>query len=353
MKILVIQQKRIGDVLVSSLICDNLRKCFPEAEIHYMVYRFTRAVVENNPNIDKLILFEDDYRNSLKLFGFIYQMRCERYDILIDVYSKLESWLISYLSGVPIRISYKKPYRRYIYNRLEEKVNKSETTAGKSIENRLVLLRSLNTKGIAYDYKPKVFLTQTERQWAKDYLEKAGVQERRPLLMVGIFGSVPDKTWPPEFMSLVVERLLQKGIQLLFSYFPHQTAEAKRFYENLKDKRRAFFQLRFENLRQMAALAERCTVYFGNDCGYPHIAKAVGTSTITLFAPFVKKDHWSTFEDGVQNLGIHLADFEPDVIEKRALGSLRKCARAYYRRLTPDRVWARAWPLIASRCPRR
>ena len=39
MKILVIQQKMIGDVLVSSLLCNNLRKAYPSAQIDYMVYK--------------------------------------------------------------------------------------------------------------------------------------------------------------------------------------------------------------------------------------------------------------------------------------------------------------------------
>ena len=346
MKILVIQQKRIGDVLVGTSICNNLRKRFPEAEIHYMIYHFTRDVVKHNPNIDKAVWFADRYRNPVNLLGLVTQVRRERYDILIDAYEKLETWVIARLSSVPIRISYKKPYRQYIYNRLEEVVKEPQTAAGMAIENRLALLRSLHASKVTPDSEPKIFLNRAERQWAKNQLEKMGIDERQPLLMVGVLGSVPDKTWPLEFMRVAIERLLARGIQLAFSYFPHQREEVWCFYKSLKDKQGAFFQLRFENLRQMSALVERCAVYLGNDCGYPHIAKAVGTPTVTLFAPFVQKDHWSTFEDGVQNLGIHLVDFEPDVIEKRTLGPLRKRYRDYYRRLTPDRVWEKAWPFI-------
>ncbi|NBC57221.1 MAG: lipopolysaccharide heptosyltransferase family protein, partial [Bacteroidetes bacterium] len=51
MKILVIQQKMIGDVLTSSVICENLKRNFPNAEVHYLINRFTLPVVENNPYI--------------------------------------------------------------------------------------------------------------------------------------------------------------------------------------------------------------------------------------------------------------------------------------------------------------
>ena len=64
-KILVIQQKMIGDVLASSIICNNLKNIFPDAEIHYLIYPFTKPVVENNPNIDRIVFFEDTFRKKI------------------------------------------------------------------------------------------------------------------------------------------------------------------------------------------------------------------------------------------------------------------------------------------------
>ena len=64
----------IGDVLATSIICNNLRSAYPNAKIDYLIYPFTAPVVENNPNINRLVLFEDKYRKnkrhgvSIKLF---------------------------------------------------------------------------------------------------------------------------------------------------------------------------------------------------------------------------------------------------------------------------------------------
>ena len=57
MKILVIQQKMIGDVLLSSILCNSLRKAYPTAQIDYLVHENTVPVLENNPNIDTIIRF--------------------------------------------------------------------------------------------------------------------------------------------------------------------------------------------------------------------------------------------------------------------------------------------------------
>ena len=116
MKILVIQQKMIGDVLVSSTICNNLRKAYPDSQIDYLVYESTIPVLEGNPNIDNVLLFQDRHRKSKREFlNLAHEIRDSKYDLLIDAYSKLESWLIVLLSGAKRKISYKKPGRTFLY----------------------------------------------------------------------------------------------------------------------------------------------------------------------------------------------------------------------------------------------
>ena len=53
-RILVIQNKRIGDVLISSVIAANIKKVYPGAHITYFVYDYCAGVLEGNPNIDHI-----------------------------------------------------------------------------------------------------------------------------------------------------------------------------------------------------------------------------------------------------------------------------------------------------------
>jgi heptosyltransferase-2 len=66
MKILIIQQKNDRDVLVSSIICNNLRRAYPDAQIDYLVYESTTPVLEGNPNIDTIIRFEKSTEKAKK-----------------------------------------------------------------------------------------------------------------------------------------------------------------------------------------------------------------------------------------------------------------------------------------------
>jgi len=117
MKILVIQQKMIGDVLTSTLICEGLRKLHPSAEIHYLVNSNTLPVVLNSPYIDQIVEFTEANRSTkIELYKYLTKIRREKYTWVIDVYGKLESNLITLFSGAKRKTSYSKWYTSVIYN---------------------------------------------------------------------------------------------------------------------------------------------------------------------------------------------------------------------------------------------
>ena len=113
MKILVIQIKMIGDVLASSVLFEAIKKVHPNWEIHYLIQKNTIPVVENNPFIDKIVLFEEEKYVG---FGGIVQLgkelRAEKYDTIIDVYGKFNSLLPTFLSGAKNRIGTYKWYSK-------------------------------------------------------------------------------------------------------------------------------------------------------------------------------------------------------------------------------------------------
>ena len=90
MKIAVIQPKMIGDVLITSVIFEELKQKFPTAELHFIVNKNTIPVLEKNPFIDKIIILDPSIEKGLS--GFIKQM-CRiirRADILEREYT----WMV-------------------------------------------------------------------------------------------------------------------------------------------------------------------------------------------------------------------------------------------------------------------
>ena len=156
MKILVIQKKRIGDVLVSTVIFEALREKFPNAELHYLVYPMSIAVVENNPFIDKLIILDNKTKKSFfGLLQFLFRLRSEKYDIVVDAYGKPNSVVMGWFSGAKKTITFEKKYSKILYSDVIQRREKAVTTATLAIEHRMQLLEPLDIKFKAY--QPKIF----------------------------------------------------------------------------------------------------------------------------------------------------------------------------------------------------
>lgn len=341
MKILVIQQKMIGDVLVSSMICDNLRKKYPNAQIDYMVYESTIAVLEGNKNIDNLVLFQEKHRKSKwELLKFLFQIRKEKYDIVIDAYSKLESWLVVLFSGAKQKISYKKKGKNFLFTDTIERTRISDTNYGLIIDERLALLEPLKMN-IDLDPFPKIYISDNENFFAKNLFETNGIDRSKKTIMISIIGSELKKTYPLEYMSKLIDLIAEKeDVNLLFNYIPKQIDEATKIYNGCKEttKQKIFFTVLGKNIREFIAIMNNCDMIIGNDGGAINIAKALGKPCYIIFSPWIDKKGWATFEDGINNVSVHLGDFKPELIENQIYKSLIKNAFSLYEKFTPDLI---------------
>lgn len=83
-KVLIIRFRRIGDAVLSTVLCSTIRKNFPEAEVHYLLHDPINTLFEYHPDIDKVISFpaKDSVGSYLKRVWRL--MRKEKYDAIID-----------------------------------------------------------------------------------------------------------------------------------------------------------------------------------------------------------------------------------------------------------------------------
>ncbi len=54
-KILCIKPRGIGDIILSTIVLENLKSAFPHSEIHYLTEEFAKRAVENNPFVSRII----------------------------------------------------------------------------------------------------------------------------------------------------------------------------------------------------------------------------------------------------------------------------------------------------------
>ena len=331
-KILVIQQKMIGDVLASSVICNTLKDAYPNARVDYMVHDFTKPVVEHNPNINTLIAFTEQQRSAFALIKFAFAIRKAKYTAVIDAYNKWESGIITLISGAKTKIGYKKWYTSFFYNKTVEQDWRIPDSA---LVHRMQLAEALT--GLKHTVVfPKIYVTDAEIIAAKQLL-KGRHNQSNPLIMISVMGSDDIKSLPSEEMAKVIDVAAQNSnAQILFNFLPKQAGRVKEIYNlcQQETQQRILFELYISDLRMFLALLTQCTALIGNEGGAVNMAKGLRIPTFTIFSPWINKSSWNMLNDEHKHVAVHLQDFYPDIYDDKHPKEFKDQAPELYKKLT-------------------
>lgn len=331
-KILVIQQKMIGDVLASSIICESLRKTYPDAQIDYLVYDFTKPVVQNNPNIDHIITFTQEQRKSrMSLLKFAFSIRKSHYTAVVDAYSKWESGIIALISGAKTTIGFKKWYTSFFYDKTVEPNWRIKNSA---LVHRVQLAEALTGETTTVNF-PKIYLDESEILEAKQLLaQKIGAGER--VIMMSVMGSDDIKSLPAAEMAKIADAVAtQTNTKLLFNYLPKQESKARDIYNLCKPetKEKIVFDLYISDLRKLLAVMAQCSALVGNEGGAVNMAKALGIPTFTIFSPWINKGSWDMLTETYMHSAVHLQDFHPEIYGDKHPKEFKEQAAELYKKL--------------------
>ena len=336
MKVLVIQIKMIGDVLASTVICEAIKKVHPESEVHYLIQKNTFPVVDHNPFIDRVLFFDSSKHKGLSgLIQYGKELKKENYDCIIDAYGKWESILPTYFSGSKIRIGIRKWYTGFFYTKTVATINEGNATA---IRFRLSLAHA------AFDQKeselilPKIHLKPEEIDTAKDSISKA-LDTSKKTFMISLLGSGPNKSLPNSAMAETLDIIAShSNAQLVFNYMPNQEEDARKIYDLCKatTKEKIIFDFYTKGLRDFIAVLSQCDALIGNEGGAVNMAKALQVPTFTLFAPWINKHSWNILEETGFHDSIHLADYYPELYQKKHPKNFKEKSLEWYKKLKPE-----------------
>ncbi|RZJ36246.1 MAG: lipopolysaccharide heptosyltransferase family protein [Flavobacterium sp.] len=331
-KILVIQQKMIGDVLASTVICRAVKEKFPHAEVHYLVHPSTQPVVVFNPYIDKIVLFPTQIKgfNGLKKYGQTLQK--EHYDAVIDAYGKWESILPAYFSKAKIRIGFRKWYTSPFYTKT---VIPAENVAGSAIHHRLQLAEALTGEFSNISF-PEIFLGDDESVEAQATV--SALPGSGKIIMISVLGSGTNKSLPAAQMAEMLDIMANFDVRLLFNYMPSQEQEAAEIYRLCEEKtqQKIIFNFKMTALRDFITVLSKCDALVGNEGGAVNMAKALRIPTFTVFSPWINKSSWDMLTDTGMHEAVHLMDYEPEIYKGIHPKKLRKQAIELYSRLKPE-----------------
>lgn len=342
----------IGDVLASTIVCEQLKLHYPEAQVHFLIDEHTTAVALGNPFIDDIVVFKKAYRKNITQFlsflGFIKQ---QRYDVVVDLLCKAESSLITLITGARTRLSYPKWYSKWCYTKTFKHSQKPATDLGTAIDNRLLLLQPLFKEYHKDHLSPKIYLNEQEKQDAANLLSKYGLNKKRPLIMLGILGSGPLKTYPLEYMAQLINAITKKyDVQLLLNYMPSQQLELAQLLSKCSEKSKSaiYLDVYGKSLREFLNLLSHCHAYIGNEGGASHMSKAMDIPNFSIFAPWISKEAWMTFKKNPKYQGVHLGDYFPDAVRFTSKKERKRKIPDNYRLFKPQLFMEHLFSFIDS-----
>lgn len=274
-RILVIAIRAIGDVVLISPLLALLKKTYPSGYVSVLVDGSTAEVLAHNPSIDRLIPIkrsdsqrETYWKRGKRWAHLIREIRNERFDVVIDLFSGPRSAMLSYLSGASERYGedFRNHGRGFLYTHPIEICRDGRHL----IEQKLDLVKALlGEKGLQVG-KLELFLTEKERQQGRHLLEKTGHGQIRRIGVIPHAGS-NWRVWPAARFAELADLLIQKfGVEAILLGGENDVEVCSKICGLMKEVPRDFSGK--TTLRELMAVLIELDLVISNVTGPMHLA---------------------------------------------------------------------------------
>ena len=281
-RILVIKLDHIGDVLLATPVFSNLRRAYPNAELHALTGAWSRVVLEKHPDVNNVVEYNSpafcrtgqptSLRETFKLYR---QLRRQKYDLIVELRSDWRTVWFAFLRLTPKRLS-----RAAL--QVANKLGFAQFSGTHEMTRNLDVLRQA---GIPTSVETAIFSVTTEdKKWASDLLATYQIDRQHPLIAIHPGSPIALKRWLPERYAELADWLIaQKRAQILFVGVKDEIPITTEIQARMRGE--SINIAGKTTLTQLASILHTCNVFIGNDSGPMHLAAAVGTQTIGLYGP--------------------------------------------------------------------
>ena len=275
MKFLLIQLRRIGDVLMTTPSIRLLHESYPDAEVTFLTESPSDQVLNENHNLNEILLYRKPESISESLRYFL-NLRSRKFDCVIDFYGNLRSALMTRFSGAPMRIGFDFRGRSFAYTHSVKITGKTTYSAA----DKTQLLRPLGIS--ASDFRLDFFPKKEDQIFAENLFKKFGIEENDFVVSLSPVSRQPYKVWPADRFAQVADWLTEKyNAKILFLFGPGE----KHFVESVRAsmKMPSLTDCNVPTLTETLAILKRVDLHLGNDNGIRHFAVAADTPSLAIF----------------------------------------------------------------------
>ncbi len=294
-KILLINPFGIGDVLFTTPAVHTLKTSFPDAALGYLCNRRSAEALKNNPNLERLFIYERDEFEEIKrksflswvkeLFLFWGRIKKERYDLVIDFSLSSQYSFFSWYCGIRNRVGYDFKGRGKFLN---NKITLTGYNQKHMVEYYGDLLKLI---GLELKYKkPELFFSKENQDSIRGILAKEGIAAQDKIVVIApgagkSWGKDAHlKHWPAQNYSALADKVIENYSAKIIIVGDY--SEKDIIQNVISGMHHAVLDLSGRtSVGELAALFRGANLLITNDGGPLHMAVAVDTRTVSIFGP--------------------------------------------------------------------
>ncbi|MCK5427681.1 MAG: glycosyltransferase family 9 protein, partial [Thermodesulfovibrionia bacterium] len=278
MKILIIKPSSLGDVIHSLPFLKSLKNTLPESHIEWIISKDLKDILEGNPLINKLVVFNKDAWRGLRNFpefvrdirSLIKTLKSGHYDMVIDLQGLLRSGLMTFFSSSPLKIGFltAREGGSLFYNK-KISVNGSLHAVNKYLE----VAKSVGAQIERVEFPLSVDDTASRKI-------KTLIGNLSEYVVIVPSARWETKKWPPEYFGMLISKL---SIPCVITGSNSDKLNVQRVLASSRGK--GINLCGKTNLKELTALIAGAKAVVSNDSGPVHIGAALGVPVVALFGP--------------------------------------------------------------------
>jgi len=275
-KILLIQLRQLGDILLTTPCFREIKRAWPDSEITFLSHPMGRLIADDNPYLYRHLTYDPKggWRQDIKL---IRELRAARYDLVLDFMYNPRSALYARITGSPRRLAF--PSRRALFfNEIVPQGGRIEYI----VQEKFRYLQHLGIQAAS----PRLDLPWGEKHGGPllQLLQDAPDFAQAPFrVAISPTHRREVRQWPVERYAKIADRLHREwGAAVIWLWGPGEEVFVRQAMSLCSQPMRLAPKT---SLRELAALTANCDLFIGNSNGPSHVAVAVDTPSLQLHGP--------------------------------------------------------------------
>jgi lipopolysaccharide heptosyltransferase II len=290
LNILCVRPDHLGDVLMTTPALRALKQSHPNRRLTLLTSSISAEAARCIPEVDAVIRYDAPWmkstpgRDAIEDFVMLETLARRKFDaaVIFTVYSQnpLPAAFLCFMAGIPLRLAH---CRENPYQMLTNWVREIEPhqRVRHEVERQLDLVGTIgcHTADRRLSFRVPPFVDKQVLQ----KFELIGAQMHRSWLLIHPGATAPSRRYPAHHFAEAARRLVRDlGYQVIFT----GSESERELVESIRDAMRveSYSLVGKLSLPQLAALIARAPVLVANNTGPVHIAAAVGTPVVDLYA---------------------------------------------------------------------